>query len=889
MDDILNDKRFSHIVSDPRYKRIPKLERKVKIDKRFESMFKDKQFQVKYTVDKRGRPVCSSTTEDLRRYYDISSDSQSDGEDDEEKVSKISPENRSARLLKKDINNSKVIKKAPRKNKLLHKTSGYSENDDHYTSDNIIRAKTVQGFKITEIKKGKHKPETSSEEEHLSQSESADGSGDSEERIDDGSDSIQLGREEKLQVKDKAKAKLQDLNVDYARGEGLLTSSSSDDDSDEGKLVQFQIFAKSEDELDHGWGELDQEAEQTDEATHRLALCNMDWDRIKASDLMVLFNSFLPQNRLIKSIAIYPSEYGLERLKEEEIHGPPELTGKAASGDHDGSGGSSQEEAENEEGRDYHMEKLRQYQLNRLKYFYAVIDCDSDATANKLYTECDGLEYESSAARLDLRFIPDDMTFDHEPREVCDSLPELSKYQPRFFTTTALQQSKVELTWDETNPERTEIAQKVMSGDVNQAELRTYLATSSSEDEDGEQEIDQLRDNESDDDAEKIDPISKYKSILKGIEEEEERKKNRDVEMEVSWGIGLKDKAEELAKKKMKEKEELTPFQQYLEKRKDKRKQKKLIKKERIAEENEENPYSDDDIPSDIDLSDPYFREEFENVPRKTKIQKNKKETEEDEETNNNKAELELLLLDKPESKNHFNFKAIQEQEMENKKKKKKKRKLKKAAAVDVPSNTDFEVDVNDERFSALFSSHHFNIDPADPRYHSTKGMELLRAEKLKRRQNEDDHANEPPGKAAKSASVTMKKDSDVTSLVKKVRNQTKFLNRDIYEHSTSYCHCTRKTSPASNRAAGKCEWDIKLENNSADSGNANVSDSTTHKNLSTELKQNWCNNLLCTGQGTRILTSVMSNALATMNALKVPKSKPKPGIVEYARTAVKT
>ena len=60
----------------------------------------------------------------------------------------------------------------------------------------------------------------------------------------------------------------------------------------------------TDDELDHRWGELDKDAAETDEITCRLAVCNMDWDRIKARDIMLVFHSYVPQGGLIKSVKV---------------------------------------------------------------------------------------------------------------------------------------------------------------------------------------------------------------------------------------------------------------------------------------------------------------------------------------------------------------------------------------------------------------------------------------------------------------------------------------------------------------------------------------------------------------------------------------------------------
>ena len=68
-----------------------------------------------------------------------------------------------------------------------------------------------------------------------------------------------------------------------------------------------------------------------------------------------------------------------------------------------------------------------------MRYFYAVVECDSVATAKAIYEQVDGTEYEHSSILLDLRYIPDEVTFDDEPKEqVTDVAPS---FKPRDFVS----------------------------------------------------------------------------------------------------------------------------------------------------------------------------------------------------------------------------------------------------------------------------------------------------------------------------------------------------------------------------------------------------------------------------------------------------------------------
>jgi hypothetical protein len=53
-----------------------------------------------------------------------------------------------------------------------------------------------------------------------------------------------------------------------------------------------------------------------------------------------------------------------------------------------------------------------------IRYYYAIVTCDTVEAAAQIYSELQGTELERSANVFDLSFVPDDMTFDQDCRYV---------------------------------------------------------------------------------------------------------------------------------------------------------------------------------------------------------------------------------------------------------------------------------------------------------------------------------------------------------------------------------------------------------------------------------------------------------------------------------------
>jgi hypothetical protein len=476
------------------------------------------------------------------------------------------------------------------------------------------------------------------------------------------------------------------------------------------------------------------------EATRRVAVVNLDWDNIKAVDLFVLFNGFKPPAGQIHSVTIYPSSFGKERMAKEAIEGPPrdifkkesESVASISEQDTDSESGTDSDIDDPladlkgklvEEAGEFDQSALRRYQLDRMKYFYAVVECDSVETAAAIYSHCDSLEFESSTTALDLRYVPEDVSFEaDEPHDTATRIPP--RYTPKFaITTDALQRSSVQLSWDQDDPERQRLT-RVNFGKVTyeEADLAAYLASTDDEEDQFEpvSAKGKGKDSMGSKDS-KEERIAKYRALLlkSGKDEEEanvfgrrSHADNDDLKITFTSGISVsKDNTEESTSESDSE----------LESSSESASESEEMAGERVAVFD-----ADGNLVQNIgDAAEETRQSTRRNLPKKEEPLVVTREWTKKSEVRAKRSRSKLASM------------ADEEEESDLR-------------------SADFAVNVSDPRFAAVYDSPAFAIDPTAADYKLNEGMQAIIAERQKRR-----YGNDEAGQAIAS-SMTKKKTKKV-------------------------------------------------------------------------------------------------------------------------------
>lgn len=629
----------------------------------------------------------------------------------------------------------------------------------------------------------------------------------------------------------------------------VSTSSSEESSSGEEDLEDAE-----EDEVFGFPDEQDAEGEgiPMGEPTARLAVVNLDWDNIRAADLMVVFSSFTPTNGRIWKISIYPSEFGRERMEREELEGPPkEIFAQKkleTQDEHFLSESGSDEESDEEDdekikksilkedqGQEFNSAKLRRYQLERLRYYYAVLTCSSTSVAQAIYNAVDGTEYLTTANFFDLRFIPDEVDFlDDKPREECDRIPD--GYKPNEFVTDALQHSKVRLTWDADDKSRKDAQKRAFAGSraqIDENDLKAYLGSDSSGDDEPEPIIidataETCRSKRAEHADEQGPLLSKKETerqrtrALLGLQTDPiSTKESRPTasapigDMQVTFSSGLSLEPNKGSVFENEPQRDETTVEKYVRKEKERKsRRKEKIKNSRnaaptTADQAQEtaNAVDGDDStpPEDLGFADPFFIDPSSKPQKAQKVSKRSHKQEPPRAESPSRTELERLMLPEKDAAGvtmepikHFDMREIAaaEKALAKKQRHKGRAKLsereksamaglllaekdgsKKDGARGGLSGDGFEMDVQDPRFGAVFDRSEFAIDPTHPRFQPTTGMRMLLAEGRRKRERSEGE-EEARGKKTKrtkgQAGHEAENGDEVKRLVEKVQKKPK-------------------------------------------------------------------------------------------------------------------
>ena len=589
-------------------------------------------------------------------------------------------------------------------------------------------------------------------------------------------------------------------------GDGDLLSSgeSSSDDQEFEEEVEDEGFGLLEGQA-VGDGDIPK-----GEVSSRIAVVNLDWDNIRAADLMAVFSSFVPSSGRILKVSVYPSEFGKQRLEQEEMEGPPrEIFERGGAngmgegrflddeehmkeeGDKADNGKTIESIMTEDDGCEVNPAKLRRYQLERLRYYYAVLDCSSVSVAQSIYDVVDGTEYLSTANLFDLRYIPDEVDFaDDNYRDQCEKIPD--GYRPNDFVTDALQHSKVRLTWDADDRTRKDAQKRAFAGsrmDIDENDLKAYLGSDSSEDEDPESFLNDATPSTANGGFED-NVMTIGQSALTGSKKDTERQRLRVLlglpkdsatskkakagkstpigGMQITFSLGLASEPKDSVFENEPERDE-TSVEKYVRREKER----KARRKEKLKDSHNNTDLTNGkketkggvDAPSignnrgtdDLGFSDPFFAGPSHKTAKNTTQHKTEKRQKREQQPSDEaaaaaqRAELELLMTDdraNHNDANHFNINEIAKAEKTLFKKKKSRKGISKREeeALAWKDKDSFKIDVGDDRFKEVFQRSEFAIDPSHSRFKGTEGMNQLLDEGRKRRLMDGPNAREEDG-----------------------------------------------------------------------------------------------------------------------------------------------
>lgn len=666
---------------------------------------------------------------------------------------------------------------------------------------------------------------------------------------------------------------------------GLYDLESEDEDgSEDGSEGEVKDAGGSDDESESESGDeaqievYDSEAEEEEsreviprgQATKRLAVMGLDWTNARAVDLFVSLQSFCPPGKILRMVAVHPSKFGLERLAEESRLGPSVLQpadravveimeggegqgeaevhesrvedhvagkGGEKSVSEDGSGdGDSESSDSDDDGRPFvdsavdvesrkqvEQQKMRKYEEDRLKYYFAVAEFEDTKSADAVYEQCDGVEFEKTGLSFDLRFIPDDMVIETPVRDSASSIPD--NYAPPNLAPSTLNNCKVKLSWDADAPDRAILKKRTVGKREEEEEnLKAYLASSSESEGEGR--------NEDGGGEEKVQELARKRLLLLGDPDEvEEEVDDKEMEMEITFEPGLQEKGEDIMRRKEVRSTtvEESEWEARLRRMKERKAEKREARKKDIAKKYGKQTSSGDEdaTPANGDgdgmygdvmdnprfANDPFFSnalsddEDAPEAPAKKKDKKESKKSakakkakeaaeqaevgsldcEDAAERSRRDANLELVMMrdDRGKDGNNLRDRLVDEDsEDEDAKKKKKKgrsrgrrRSDREAAALAAASETPkTALDTADDRFASLYSSHMFAMDPTHPKFKRNETTEQILKEKKRRGGSSAESAaaasgasGAPSKKSGKVAETTEAKD-DIMSLAANIK-----------------------------------------------------------------------------------------------------------------------